>query len=356
MKRACSGDMSLLAPYGTSSDAGHAYSMGHQQQRLEPKRPCYPDHVQLHSQAGFTNTTMYAQTSSFTAAPRSTPFSMQLQEPGAYQVPAAPAAVQPFMGLAATVNPAQVMAAGQPELQMPAVPLPGMQATSGSYMMQQQQQQQQQAATCPPQQQQQEQQQQQQQQQALQASGSSAVTQFAPPSLPHTSAAAAAAAPPGSLLAHQMRSSQHPNMMQQQQQQVPAGLRLAEDWRPLNELQRLLPRLNQEYKREMSLLLKACQVRHMPNKQQRGTATISKPGCSRAVSCCYAVDRPHAGVAAKLVNNCRTDFGRSRNVSSTVCSSCSTVSQQQRYQYIYVLVCYIAQTHLPPVYLHTHSR
>jgi hypothetical protein len=246
MKRACSGDMSLLAPYGTGSDAGHGYGMSHQhQQRLEPKRPCYPDPMQLPGQAGFANADMYGQGGSFNAAPRSTPFSMQLQEPGTFQVPAA--AAQPFMGLAA-VNPAQMMAAGQPELHMPSVPLPGMQQATGSYMQQQQA-----AAFQPPQQ---------QQQPTLQVSAGSSATHFANPNLPHSSAAAAAAtaaaaAPPGSLLA-QMRSQQA--NMRQQQQQVPAGLRLAEDWRPMIELQRLLPRLNQEYKREIALLLKACQV------------------------------------------------------------------------------------------------
>jgi hypothetical protein len=241
MKRASSGDMSLLAPFGTSSDAGHGYGMGHQQQHSEPKRPCYPEHTQLASQAGFANTDMFSSAGSYSAVPRSTPFNMQLPDPAAYPVPAA---AQPFMGLAAAVNPAQMMASGQPDLRMPSAAISGVQPALGCYLPQQ-------VAF----------QQQQQQQQALQGNaGSSSTTNFASPNLLNGSAApaAVAAAPPGSLQA-QMRAQQA--TMRQQQQQVPAGLRLAEDWRPMNELQRLLPRLNQEYKREMTLLLKACQVR-----------------------------------------------------------------------------------------------
>jgi hypothetical protein len=236
MKRDFSGDMSLLAPFGTSSDAGHGYGMGHQ----EPKRPCYPEHAQLPSQAGFSNTDMFCPPGSYSGS-RSTPFNMQLPEPTAFQVPAA--AAQPFMGLAAAVNPARMMAAGQPELRMPFAAMPGMQLAMGGYMQQQ-------IAPFP------------QQQQGI--AGSSAAT-FASPDLLHASAVPPAAAPPSGSLQAQMRSQQantrQQQQQQQQQQQVPAGLRLAEDWRPMNELQRLLPRLNQEYKREMALLLKACQVR-----------------------------------------------------------------------------------------------
>ncbi|KAF6259346.1 hypothetical protein COO60DRAFT_1688948 [Scenedesmus sp. NREL 46B-D3] len=199
----------------------------------------------------------YGTLNSFSAAQRPKPMmpNMQLPEPGAHQNSAA--AVQPSTDFAAAVNPTQMMAAGQPDLCMPFARSPGMQPAMGSYMQQkQQQQQQQQLATC---------QQPSQQQQTLQGGAGSSATVVANPSVLYGSAtSAAAAAAPGSLRAQcqQMATLQGnlQQLQQQQQQQLLAGLRCAQDWRAMLELQRLLPRLNQEYKQEMALLLKACQV------------------------------------------------------------------------------------------------
>lgn len=249
MKRALSNDMSLLQSFNPSSDGILPQStfaaMG---QHLQSKRPCFPEPsshqmpgAQLSGQDLFNSMEVFTQQTAGLAPPhRLTPFSLpqqlpSLQEP-AFQVPAVPY-MSPPSAMAAT----QTMAAGHPDLCMPSDPMAGM---GGTYMQHQLQQQ----PMLPPQM---------QQQFPMRGSNTSSTTAGKIPGV------TAAAAPPGSLLA-QMRSQatvcQQPQHQQRQSSLLPPALQTPEDWRPMNELQRLLPRLNQEYKREMQLLLKACQV------------------------------------------------------------------------------------------------